>query len=70
MNSNQDTKELEEAIRRCEDPKIKTWLQELRTIRGGPWCDGCGSAVVNEGDLCHSCRDGTHKTEDELYLRL
>ncbi len=64
-----NTEALEEAIEKCEDPQIATWLRELRIRRGGPWCSGCGSPVVNKGDLCHSCRDGTHNDEDVKWLK-
>jgi hypothetical protein len=33
-----------------------------------PRCPGCGSAVVNNGDECHSCRNGSHDPEDKRWL--
>jgi hypothetical protein len=63
-----DTEALEVAIKECQDPQIRAWLQELRTHRGGPWCPGCGSPVVAKGGLCHSCRDGSHHEEDRPWL--
>ena len=75
-----DTKELREAIEHCkekaqgdtdcarEHAQLAEWLQELLNHRGGPWCSGCGSPVVEEGDQCHSCRDGTHDEDDLKWL--
>jgi hypothetical protein len=72
----QDTKELREAIQQWDReaqgndqyiPLVR-WLTELYHRRGGPWCSGCGSPVVEEGDQCHSCRDGTHDPDDMKWL--
>ena len=76
----QDTKDLRAAIEHCEEKaqgddrcaqdhaQLAGWLQELLHIRGGPWCPGCGSPVVSEGDECHSCRDDTHDEADRQWL--
>ena len=48
--------------------QLAKWLTELYHRRGGPWCEGCGSPVVEEGDQCHSCRDGTHDPDDMKWL--
>jgi hypothetical protein len=75
-----DTKSLREAIQHCkekaqgdsacakEHAQLAEWLSELLHYRGGPWCPGCGSPVVNEGDECHSCRDDTHEERDRKWL--
>lgn len=48
--------------------QLVEWLTELKNRRGGPWCPGCGSPVVEEGDACHSCKEGTHDPEDARWL--
>jgi hypothetical protein len=72
----QDTQALRAAIKRWKEEaqgnpeyaQLVAWLTELLHRRGGPWCPGCGSPVVEEGDVCHSCRDGTHNPEDLPWL--
>lgn len=72
-----DTPALQAAIKRWKEEaqtnpeytQLVDWLTELLNRRGGPWCPGCGSPVVNEGDTCHSCRDGTHYEDDRRWVR-
>jgi len=41
---------------------------QITITKGHPQCAGCGSPVVEEGDACHSCIEGTHDECDLQWL--